>query len=47
MVLGLFAGIFLTFIIIYGGYITFFTILLDERFGKSALMIGLIIPVYL
>ncbi len=43
LVLGLFAGMFLTFIMLYGGYITFFTILLDERFEKSALMIGLIL----
>ncbi len=42
-VFALFAGMFLTFIMLYGGYITFFTILLDERFGKSALMIGLIL----
>lgn len=42
-VLGLFAGMFLTFIILYGGYITFFTILLDEKFEKSALVIGLIL----
>lgn len=43
LVLGLFTGIFLTFIILYGGYITFFTILLDEKFEKSALVIGLIL----
>lgn len=42
-ILALFAGIFFTFIILYGGYITFFTILLDEKFGKSALIIGLIL----
>lgn len=39
-VIGLFISMFLTFIILYGGYITFFTILLDERFGQSSLMIG-------
>jgi MFS transporter, ACDE family, multidrug resistance protein len=43
LIFGLFTGIFLTFIILYGGYITFFTILLDERFDKSALMIGIIL----
>ncbi len=43
LVAGLFTGIFLTFIILYGGYITFFTILLDERFNQSALMIGIIL----
>lgn len=42
-VIGLLICMFLTFIILYGGYITFFTILLDERFGKSALSIGLIL----
>lgn len=42
-ILALFTGIFLTFIILYGGYITFFTILLDEKFGKSGLVIGLIL----
>lgn len=43
MVLGLFLGMFLTFIIIYGGYITFFTVLLDEKFEKSSLAIGIIL----
>jgi len=43
LVIGLFAGIFLTFIMLYGGYITFFTILLDEKFEKSAFMIGVIL----
>ncbi|MEX2573997.1 MAG: MFS transporter [Balneolaceae bacterium] len=42
-VLGLFLAMFLTCIILYGGYITFFTILLDEKFGKSSLAIGLIL----
>lgn len=32
---------FLTTIILYGGYITFFTIFLDEQFGLSTLMIGI------
>lgn len=43
MVLGLFLGMFLTFIILYGGYITFFTILLDEKFAKNSLVIGVIL----
>lgn len=43
MVLGLFLGMFLTFIMIYGGYITFFTILLDEKFAQSSLAIGVIL----
>lgn len=42
-VLGLFMAMFLTFIMIYGGYITFFTILLDEKFEKSSLAIGIIL----
>src|SRR5690625_5908375 len=33
---------FLTFIMLYGGYITYFTILLDERFGLSSMMLGLL-----
>jgi MFS transporter, ACDE family, multidrug resistance protein len=43
MVLGLFLGMFLTFIILYGGYITFFTILLDEKFAQSSFAIGVIL----
>ncbi|MDX1640316.1 MAG: MFS transporter, partial [Balneolaceae bacterium] len=42
-VLALFACMFLTFIIIYGGYITFFTILLDEKFAKTSFAIGVIL----
>lgn len=42
-VIPLFAGIFLTFVMLYGGYITFFTILLDERFEQNAFWIGLIL----
>ncbi|MFU8812934.1 MAG: MFS transporter [Balneolaceae bacterium] len=42
-VIALLVGIFLTFIILYGGYLTFFTILLDEKFGKSTLVIGLML----
>jgi len=42
-ILGLFAAMFFTFIILYGGYITYFVILLDERFGKSAFVIGVIV----
>lgn len=40
-VLGLFSANFLTFIMLYGGYLTFLPILLDERFGLSSLAIGL------
>lgn len=43
MVIGLFACMFFTFIIIYGGYITFFTILLDEKFAKTSFAIGAIL----
>lgn len=42
-VLPLFVSIFLTFIILYGGYITFFTILLDEKFAQNSLWIGIIL----
>lgn len=42
-VLSLFTGIFLTFIILYGGYITFFTILLDEKFGLGSFHIGILL----
>lgn len=42
-VIGLFTSMFLTFFMLYGGYITYFTILLDERFALSALSIGLLL----
>lgn len=42
-VIGLFACMFFTFIILYGGYITFFTILLDEKFSKTSFAIGTIL----
>lgn len=42
-VLGLFLCMFFTFIILYGGYITFFTILLDEKFAKTSFAIGAIL----
>ena len=42
-VLGLFAANFLTFIMLYGGYLTFFPILLDEQFGKSSFIIGIML----
>lgn len=42
-VIGLFAANFFTFIILYGGYLTFFPILLDEQFGKSSLVIGIML----
>lgn len=42
-VMGLFAANFLTFIMLYGGYLTFFPILLDEQFGMSSFIIGLML----
>lgn len=42
-VIGLFAANFLTFIMLYGGYLTFLPILLDERFAKTSLVIGLML----
>lgn len=42
-VLGLFTANFLTFIILYGGYLTFFPILLDQEFKQSSLIIGIML----
>lgn len=42
-VIGLFAANFLTFFMLYGGYLTFFPILLDEQFGKSSFVIGIML----
>jgi len=42
-VIGLFTANFLTFIMLYGAYLTFFPILIDGRFGKSSLVIGIIL----
>lgn len=42
-VIGLFSANFLTFIMLYGGFLTFFPILLDEQFGKSSFLIGLML----
>ncbi|MFH5883412.1 MFS transporter [Halalkalibaculum sp. DA3122] len=42
-VIGLFTANFLTFVMLYGGYLTFFPILMDERFGKSSFVIGIIL----
>lgn len=42
-VLGLFTSNFLTFIMLYGGYLTFFPILLDEEFQQSSLVIGIML----
>lgn len=42
-VFALFLCMFFTFIILYGGYITYFTILLDEKFAKSSFAIGAIL----
>lgn len=42
-VIGLFSANFLTFVMLYGGYLTFFPILLDEQFNKSSLLIGIML----
>jgi MFS family permease len=42
-VISLFACVFLTFVILYGGYLTFLPILLDEDFGQSSAVIGLML----
>lgn len=42
-VIGLLASAFLTFFILYGGFITFIPILLDQEFGISSLIIGLLL----
>lgn len=42
-VVGLFSANFLTFIMLYGAYLTFFPILLDERFGQTSFVIGLML----
>lgn len=42
-VIGLFSANFLTFVMLYGGYLTFFPILLDEKFGKSSFIIGIML----
>ncbi|MDR8390110.1 MFS transporter [Aliifodinibius sp. S!AR15-10] len=42
-VIGLFAANFLTFVMLYGAYLTFFPILMDQRFGKSSFVIGIIL----
>jgi MFS family permease len=42
-VIGLFSANFLTFVMLYGGYLTFFPILLDEQFNKSSLVIGIML----
>lgn len=42
-VIGLFTANFLTFVMLYGTYLTFFPVLIDEQFGKSSFVIGLIL----
>lgn len=42
-VLGLFTANFLTFLMLYGAYLTFFPILLDARFGITSLVIGMML----
>lgn len=42
-VVGLLLANFCTFFILYGGYITYFPILLDQEFNKSSFIIGLLL----
>lgn len=44
-VAGLFAAGMISFVIMYGAYLTYFTVLMDEKFNASPLMIGIIISV--
>lgn len=44
-VVGLFTVNFLTFIMLYGAMLTYFPVLLNQRFGKSSLVIGLMLAV--
>lgn len=41
-VIGLFAAAVATFIFLFGSYLTYFPMLLDERFGASSFIIGII-----
>jgi MFS transporter, ACDE family, multidrug resistance protein len=41
-VIGLFALSMLTFVILYGSFLTYFPILIDQRFGGSTFVIGLL-----
>ncbi|MDX1637953.1 MAG: MFS transporter, partial [Balneolaceae bacterium] len=40
-VIGLFTANFLTFVMLYGGYLTYFPILMDQEFGETSFVIGL------
>ena len=40
---GLFTSNFLTFVMLYGGMLTFFPILADQRFGSTSFVIGILI----
>jgi MFS family permease len=42
-VIGLFSCVFLTFLILYGGYITYLPILLDEDFAVTSTVIGIML----
>jgi len=44
-VAGLFSAGLLSFIIMYGAYLTYFTILMDQKFNASSLTIGIIMTV--
>ncbi len=42
---GLFSAGFLSFLLMYGAYLTYFTMLLDEKFHASSLTIGIIMSI--
>lgn len=42
---GLFSAGFLSFLVMYGAYLTYFTMLLDEKFNASSLTIGIIMSI--
>lgn len=42
---GLFSAGFLSFLIMYGAYLTYFTMLMDEKFNASSLTIGIIMSI--
>jgi ACDE family multidrug resistance protein len=44
-VAGLFAAGMLSFVVLYGAYLTYLTLLMDEKFGASSLTIGIIMTI--
>lgn len=43
VVFGSYAAILVTFVLLYGGFLTYLPVLLDRRFGSSSLTIGLVV----